>query len=92
MDIKINPIQAAAAAKYGEVRKSAQKPALRPAQADKVDFSGSGRLFAEALAAAKAAPDIRQARVDSTRQVWQAGEYKPDSRLIAARIIEQAGR
>ncbi|MDR0249155.1 MAG: flagellar biosynthesis anti-sigma factor FlgM [Oscillospiraceae bacterium] len=91
MDLKIGAVQTAAIHRYGEVRRQTQKVGETRGQADKLDISRSAGLFAEALAAAKEAPPVRDARVSEVRAAVDKGAYFVNSRLVAAKILEQAG-
>lgn len=87
MSLKIGPVQMAGIQRYNEVTKKPVKSAEVRQETDKVDVSGSSRLFAQALEAAKAAPEVRAERVDAIRTAVQNGTYQIDSQRIAARIL-----
>lgn len=56
--------------------------------ADRVDLSPDARLLNSAVAAAKAAPDIRLDVVERARQKLVAGELGNDPLRLADRIID----
>lgn len=87
MDMKIGPVQLPAIQRYNEITRKPVKAVAVPQGTDKVDVSESSRLFAQALEAAMAAPDVRAERVDAVRAAVQNGTYQVDSRLVADRIL-----
>lgn len=87
MSLKIGPVQIAGVQRYNEIAKKPVKGATAAQETDKIDVSGSSRLFAQALEAAKAAPEVRSERVEAVRTAVQNGTYQIDSQRIAARIL-----
>ena len=90
MDIKFNAIQAVSSVKKFQ---SAQRTAAASYSAaaaqtsDKVDFSDSGKLFAQAMKQAIAAPEVREEKVAMIRESIQNGTYAPDAKEIARRML-----
>lgn len=58
-------------------------------QGDSVQVSNEARLVAGATSEAQSAPDIRQQKVDELKALVQSGEYVPDLRKTAAKIVEE---
>lgn len=87
MDMKINSIMKPGVARYADTVKKTTKPASVSQGADKVDFSESGRLFAQALKAAKEAEPVRTDLVNSIKARVDNGTYQVDSRAIAGKIL-----
>ena len=56
---------------------------------DRVSVSPEARLQAEAFTAAMSAPDVRLDKVAALKAKVESGEYTPDSKAIAARLLEQ---
>jgi len=89
--IHINPIgqiklpQAANAAKrYGSVPGPAGQPA------DSLDLSASKGLFADALAAYRNIPEVRDGKVAEAKD--RPADVQPDARDIAARMLQVRSR
>ena len=83
---KIGPVRGPGVVRYtGAVRKPAGAAAL--SNADKVDFSESGRLFAQALKAAQEAPAVRAGLVEEIKARVQNGTYQVDSAALAAKML-----
>ncbi|MBQ7456291.1 MAG: flagellar biosynthesis anti-sigma factor FlgM [Desulfovibrio sp.] len=57
---------------------------------DSVQFSPDALLLSEATRTAQNAPDIRQEAVEKLRIQVANGSYKPDSRLIAENLVNDA--
>lgn len=55
---------------------------------DRVSVSADAKLVAEAAREALESPDVRVDRVESLRQQVQSGNYKPNARQIAAKMVE----
>ena len=58
-------------------------------QVDSVTVSQDARLLACAQKTAEITPDIRSERVQELRIQVQNGTYKPDSRVIAAHLVNE---
>lgn len=56
---------------------------------DSADISTSGRLRARALNAVHAAPDTREARVQTLRDQVQTGTYKINEHRLADKLIQR---
>lgn len=89
MDIKFNTIQAVSPVKkYQAAQKTAAASYSAASQAsDKVDFSDSGKLFAQAMKQAMNSPEVREEKIASLRQQIQNGTYAPDSKDIAKKML-----
>ena len=62
-----------------------------PAQkAENVKWSAGAKLASEALATAKASPDVRADRVASLKAAIADGTYKMDSKAIADKMISHS--
>jgi negative regulator of flagellin synthesis FlgM len=70
--------------KAGESRGRGSAP-----RSDSVRISDEARLYNRALRAAQDSPDVRQAKVNSIRELVETGEYVVDSRKTAAKIVEE---
>lgn len=95
MEIKFNsnPLldpYAAGTEKTGEVRSRAAKGNSGDvASGDTVSVSQDALLLTEARRAAQNAPDVRADKVEALRIQVADGTYKPDSSLIAAKLIRE---
>ena len=89
MDIKFNAIQAVSSVKkYQSTQKTAAASySAAPQASDKVDFSDSGKLFAQAMKQAMATQEVREGKVAALRERIQNGTYAPDSRDIARKML-----
>jgi flagellar biosynthesis anti-sigma factor FlgM len=58
-------------------------------RADSADISAGGRLRASALSTVHAAPDTREALVQSLREQVQSGTYKVDEHRLADKLIRR---
>ncbi|NJB66975.1 negative regulator of flagellin synthesis FlgM [Desulfobaculum xiamenense] len=56
---------------------------------DSVQLSNEGRLFSSALREAQAAPEVRRAKVNAIKAQVESGEYVPDSRKTAQKLVEE---
>jgi negative regulator of flagellin synthesis FlgM len=67
----------------------AQTPGQTPGQAgDRVSLSPSALLHTTAHAAANAAPDIRQEKVDNIKDRLADGSYAVDAKKIAEKLVQ----
>jgi negative regulator of flagellin synthesis FlgM len=87
VSLKIGPVQITGVQRYSEISKKPVAAAALKQEADKVDVSGANKLFAQALSAAKAMPEVRAERVDAVRGAVQNGTYQVNSRLIAEKML-----
>jgi flagellar biosynthesis anti-sigma factor FlgM len=91
MDVKFNAIQAVSPVKkYQSAQRTAAASYSAAAAAqtsDKVDFSDSGKLFAQAMKQAIAASEVREDRVAMLRESIQNGTYAPDAKDIARKML-----
>ena len=55
---------------------------------DRVNVSLEAKLLQEAHTTAINAPEIRQERVNALKAQVEAGTYKPDSKQIAAKLLQ----
>lgn len=80
---------------YDKVGKTESEPGKgkgirsSPKTGDSVKISDQAKLYNEALAEARDTPDVRRKKVDELRALVQSGEYKPDLRKTAAKIVEE---
>ena len=58
------------------------------ASGDRVSVSSDAKLVAEAAKEAMDSSDVRVDRVEALKTQVQSGNYKPDSRQIAAKLLE----
>ncbi len=88
MDIKFNMIQQISQVKkyQNTTRATAATPTMTQA-ADKVDFSDSGKLFAQAMKQAMSTPEVRESRVSELRDQIKSGTYNVSGRDIAAKML-----
>lgn len=56
---------------------------------DSVELSSEGKLYSSALSEAQTAPEIRRAKVLAIKAQVDAGEYVPDTRKTAQKIVEE---
>lgn len=56
---------------------------------DRISLSVEGKLRTEAYAAAQAAPDVRQEKVDTLRERVNNGSYTVDSRKVAEKLVKE---
>lgn len=55
---------------------------------DRVSVSSDAKLVAEAAKTAMESPDVRVDRVEALRAQVQSGNYNPDPRRIAQKLVE----
>ncbi len=71
-------------------RTAAPKDAAKPSsQGDRISLSPEAKLRTEAYSAAMSAPEVRQAWVDAIKARVDSGEYQPDSKKIAAKLLQE---
>lgn len=70
-------------------KKDAYKAASAELGTDKISISDEGRLKAAILKTAQESPDVRQDVVADVKARIEAGQYKPESKDIAANLIRQ---
>jgi len=58
-----------------------------PVQADQVTISSDSRVKQKAVAAAKAAPEVREEKVNELRQAIATGTYTVSNEEVAEKII-----
>lgn len=58
-------------------------------QGDSVKVSSEAKLVASAMTEAQSAPDIRQQKIDELKALVQSGQYEPDLKKTAAKIVEE---
>lgn len=94
MDIKFNTIQPVGSVKkYQGVQRTSAANAYGGVQqtSDKVDFSDSGKLFAQAMKQAMSTPEVREEKVAALREQIQNGTYAPNSQDIARKMLSNLG-
>lgn len=75
--------------KSGDAPDRAQSAAGQtPAQGDRVSLSPSALLHTTAHAAATAAPDVRQGKVDALKERIAQGDYVVDTKKVALKLLE----
>jgi negative regulator of flagellin synthesis FlgM len=82
--------QAAAVQKRGDHRAAGVEGSSPAKRAEDVKWSSEARLASEALAAAKAAPDVRADRVAALKASIANGTYKVDSKTLADKMISRS--
>ena len=63
-------------------------PSANTRTGDRVNVSPEAKLLQEAHTAATNAPEVRQDRVNALKAQVEEGTYKPDSKKIAAKLVE----
>lgn len=94
MDIKFNTIQSVGSVKkYQGVQRTTAANAYGGVQqtSDKVDFSDSGKLFAQAMKQAMNTPEVREEKVAALREQIQNGTYAPNGQDIARKMLSNLG-
>lgn len=94
MDIKFNTIQSVGSVQryQGTQRTNAANKYGSTQQAsDKVDFSDSGKLFANAMKQAMNTPEVREEKIAALREQIQNGTYAPDGKDIAKKMLSNLG-
>lgn len=75
---------------YHDIAKKNQISGATPAGSDKLEITENSKaIFAEAVKAAKMAPDIRVDLVAEKKMQVENGTYKPDSSLIAEAMLKR---
>lgn len=64
-------------------------PAAEPARPDSAGFSEDARELSRAQAAVEGSADVRSARVKALKAQIARGEYQPDPREVARKILER---
>lgn len=54
---------------------------------DKISLSDEGKLYSQAVRDAQSEPEIRANRVAELKAKVQSGEYQPDSKVIAEKLL-----
>ena len=60
--------------------------------ADEVTLSDTARQMAAAQDAVKAAPDVRQDKVDAIKQQIDSGTYQVSARVLARKMVDAANQ
>jgi negative regulator of flagellin synthesis FlgM len=58
------------------------------AKSDSVKLSSTARLFSSTMREAVESPEARQQRVEKLKELVESGNYRPDSRKIAEKIVQ----
>jgi len=90
--MKIGAIQAAGMSSYKNAKIQPAKKDSLPMGADKLEISGSSRLFSDALQVAMELPDERAGKVEAVREQVSKGTYTVNSAVIANRLIRGIAR
>ncbi|CAK7049235.1 MAG: hypothetical protein DELT_00965 [Desulfovibrio sp.] len=56
---------------------------------DRVSLSPEAKLRTEAYTTAMNAPDVRQEKIDALKAQVASGEYQPDSKAIASKLLAE---
>lgn len=56
---------------------------------DSVSLSSEAKLFSRGVSAAQDAPDVRSKKVEELKALVESGQYKPDLKRTAAKIVEE---
>ena len=70
------------------VAKAKAKAKSQSSSGDRVSVSSDAKLVAEAAKAAMESPEVRVDRVEALRAQVQSGNYNPDPRRIAQKLVE----
>lgn len=54
---------------------------------DKISLSDDAKLYSQAVKNAQSEPEIRAAKVAELKAKVQSGEYQPDSKVIAEKLL-----
>ncbi len=87
MDLKIGGIKVNPVNRYNAVQKTAKPSSVRQ-DSDKLDISGSNRLFSAALSAAKDMPEVRMEKVQAIKDSYEKGNYIVDGQKTAKKMLE----
>lgn len=74
---------------YDFGRARARTPARGAAATDSTGISEDARTLSRAQAAVEGAPEVRTARVNALRKQIERGDYHPDPREVARKILER---
>ncbi|MDR0292702.1 MAG: flagellar biosynthesis anti-sigma factor FlgM [Oscillospiraceae bacterium] len=85
--MKIGALPIVAMEQYQNNKVRTRKTEASSMGTDSVELSGASRLFEQALAAAREAPEARMDRVEAVRARVSAGTYRIDAAAIAARML-----
>lgn len=77
------------ARKAGRAEQEAVKESTHKASADGVNVSEEAKLRSAAYSEAMKAGEVREDKVAALKAMVESGEYEPDSRDIAARIVHE---
>jgi negative regulator of flagellin synthesis FlgM len=55
---------------------------------DSVKISDQAKLYGRALRIANESPDVRALKVQELKQLVENGQYRPDSRRIAEKLVQ----
>jgi len=74
----------------GASKKSGKASGRRSASSstDKISLSDNAKLYSQAVRDAQSEPDVRAAKVAELKAKVQSGEYQPDSKLIAEKLLQ----
>lgn len=97
MEIKtnLNQLDPYTRTRLTETNTQATKRGVAPVAAptseggDRISLSPEARLRTEAYTAAMNAPDVRQAKVDALKAQVESGSYRPDSAVIAGKLLAE---
>ena len=90
--MKVGPIPGTAQINpYTQPQRTRQTSGAAAQDTDKVDLDQSACQLEGLLEAAKDVPDVRIDKVEELKRQIEAGEYKPDSKAVAEKLLEQMG-
>ncbi len=78
-----------AKAAQAKARADAKAGTATGAKGDRISLSPEAKLRTETFTAAMNAPEVRQAKVDAIKAQVESGEYQPDSKKIAAKLLRE---
>lgn len=58
------------------------------AKSDSVKFSSKARLYSKTMLEVRESPEARQQRIDKLKELVESGNYRPDSKKIAEKIVQ----
>jgi len=75
---------------YKVDKPSALRKKQQPGQLDEVSFSDNAQTFQMALKAASESSDIRTAKVEKIKTLYDAGQYNINASKVAESIVDHA--
>jgi len=75
--------------KSGPPEKKDETGRSTPDKGDSIKLSGQAKLYSRALRTAQESPEIRQKKVAEIKALVESGDYHPDNKKTAAKIVEE---